>query len=433
MARIGIRREDKSRWEARVPLVPADVERLIRDHGLDVTVQTSPIRTFSDDAYRAVGAAVAEDLADCPIIMGVKEIPPARFETGKTYVFFSHVIKGQPANMPMLRRLMALGCQVIDYEKITDDQGRRLVFFGRFAGVAGMIDTLWALGERLKHEGVDNPFVRIRPAHRYDDLDHVRREIGAVSDSIRKDGLPDAIQPLVCGFAGYGQVSLGAQEIYDLLPVVEVSPEELPSVKPASRECHKIVFREEHMAERIDGSSPFELQEYYDYPDRYRASFFPQVPYLTMLVNCIYWEPKYPRLITRKQFQELYAEPGSTRLRIIGDITADLDGSLACTTRVTAPDKPIYVYDPATGQTPDGVAGNGPVILAVDFLPCEVPVDASIEFSRSLLPFMSRLAAADLSGSLAESGLPPELARAMIVYHGELTEPYGYIRDYLDE
>jgi saccharopine dehydrogenase (NAD+, L-lysine forming) len=433
MTRIGIRREDKSRWEARTPLVPADIQNLILKHGLEFTVQSSPIRAFPQEEFRAVGAETGEDLANCPIIMGVKEIPPHLLEKGKTYVYFSHVIKGQPKNMPMLRRLMELGCQLIDYEKIVDDKGRRLVFFGHYAGLAGMIDTLWALGRRLEREGISNPFARIEPAHQYRHLDHAKKEIAAVAEDIKKHGLPEAIQPFVCGFAGYGKVSQGAQEVFDLLPMVEVRPEDLPNLKPARDRCYKAVFHEDHMAERADASRPFELQEYYQHPERYRPTFFRHVPYLSVLVNCIYWEPRYPRLIDAEQFRALYCGSQPPRLRVIGDITCDIDGSLACTTRATGPDNPVYVYEPDTGRTEDGVAGRGPVVLAVDFLPCELPVDASIEFSRTLSPFIPALANADFSGSLADSGLPPELSRATILLRGRLTEPYAYLAEHVNK
>jgi saccharopine dehydrogenase (NAD+, L-lysine-forming) len=423
---IGIRHEDKSEWEGRAPLVPDQLKHLIDEAGLRFCVQTSPTRVFRDEQYRAAGATVATDLRDCPIIVGIKEIPVDRFEPNKTYVFFSHTIKAQPANMPMLRRIVELGCTLIDYERIVDDQGRRLVFFGRYAGLAGMIDTLWALGRRLQHEGIENPFTRIQPAHRYGDLAHFEREFVTVANDVRNHGLPDAIRPLVCGFAGYGQVSRGAQHIYDLLPVKEIAPEELPALPAEANTCYKVIFREEHMVERVDSSQPFQLQEYYQHPERYRANFFGHVRHLTVLVNCIYWEPKYPRMITREQFRELYAGD-QPRLRVVGDITCDVDGSLACTPRATDPGSPIYVYDPTTGQTRDGVAGNGPVVLAVSFLPCELPVDASNHFSSSFAPFVPGLAKADFSGSLEQSGLPPELQRATIVYRGALTEPYRHL------
>jgi alpha-aminoadipic semialdehyde synthase len=426
VAVIGIRREDKSEWEGRVPLVPDDLARLVREQGLRFHVQSAANRAFTDDAFRAAGAAVAEDLRDCPLILGVKEIPPEKLEPDKTYVYFAHVIKGQPANMPALRRLVELNCTLIDYERIVDDQNRRLVFFGRFAGLAGMIDTLWAFGQRLQHEGIESPFSRVRPAHRYDDLDHVRREFADLAQAIRRDGLPTAIRPLICGFAGYGQVSQGAQQIYDLLPITELAPEQLAEADPDANTCYKVVFREEHLVDRIDASRPFELTEYYEHPDRYRAAFFQHAPHLAILVNCIYWEPKYPRLISREQFQELYAAD-QPRLRVVGDITCDIDGSLACTTRSTDPASPIYVYDPASGETQDGVAGNGPVVLAVDFLPCELPVDASRYFSQAFSPFVPALANADLSKPLSDSGLPPELQRATIVHNGRLTEPYRYL------
>jgi alpha-aminoadipic semialdehyde synthase len=427
---IGIRREDKSRWEKRVPLVPEDVERLTREHGVQFAAEASETRAYPDEAYAAAGALVTQDLADCGIIMGVKEIPPAKLLAGKVYVYFSHTIKGQPANMPALRRILELGSTLIDYERIVDDENRRLVFFGRYAGLAGMIDTLWALGQRHKTEGIDSPFAKVRTAHEYDDLAHFRREIVAVAEEIRKGGLPAAIRPLICGFAGYGHVSQGAQEIYDLLPVREISPEELASVAPAADVCYKVVFREEHLVRRVDASRPFELQEYYRQPERYAADFMQYVPHLSVLVNCIYWEPKYPRLITREQFAELYS--GSPpRLRVVGDITCDIDGAVACTTRATDPGSPVYVYDPATGATRDGVAGNGPVVLAVDFLPCELPVDASAYFSKVLAPFIPSLAGADFSAPLEASGLPVELRRATIVYQGELTAPYRYLEQHL--
>ena len=428
---IGIRREDKSEWEARVPLVPSDIKQLVHEHGLRFRVQESATRAFSEDQYRAAGAEVNDDLSQCSIIMGVKEIPTEKLEAGKTYVCFSHTIKGQSASMAVLKRLLELGCQLIDYERIIDDDGRRVVFFGRFAGLAGMIDTLWALGRRLTHEGIETPFSDIKPAHSYETLQHAERAVKQAGEFLRDCGLPDTLGPLVCGFSGYGQVSKGAQEIFDLLPVREVEPEELPSISADTKSCIKVVFREEHLVRRTDASTAFDLQEYYDHPDRYEADFFRHVPHLTVLLNCIYWEPKYPRLITRDQFKELYAPPQQTRLRVIGDITCDVDGSLACTTRATDPGNPIYVYDTQTGKTTDGVVGNGPVVLAVDFLPCELPVDSSNDFSLTLTPYIAALAHADFARDIENSGLPPELQRATIVYQGKLTEPYRYLETHL--
>ena len=143
---IGIRREDKNEWERRVPLIPADVDQLAKEHKIEFVVQPSPIRIFKNEEYHSAGATISEDLATCSAVFAVKEIPEELFQEGKTYIFFSHTIKGQEHNMPMLKKMMEKKCQLIDYEKVADDKGRRLIFFGNFAGYAGMIDTLWALG-----------------------------------------------------------------------------------------------------------------------------------------------------------------------------------------------------------------------------------------------------------------------------------------------
>jgi alanine dehydrogenase len=139
---IGIRSETKSPWERRTPVNPDLARHLVEDERIRVLVQPSARRVFSDREFVRAGAEITTDLSDANVILGVKEIPPDALVAGKTYMFFSHVIKGQPYNMPMLRRLIDLGCTLIDYETVADDTGRRLVFFGRFAGLAGMIDTL---------------------------------------------------------------------------------------------------------------------------------------------------------------------------------------------------------------------------------------------------------------------------------------------------
>lgn len=431
MNRIGIRREDKSPWEARTPLVPADVQHLIADHGLEFTIQNASNRAFPAEEYRGAGAALADDLRDCPIIMGVKEIPPDQFETGKTYVFFSHTIKGQRKNLPMLRRLMELRCNLIDYEKIVDPQGRRLVFFGRYAGLAGMIDTLRVLGLRLQLEGIATPFMKVRPAHQYRNWPHAREELRGIAEEIRREGIPQPSRPLVFGFAGYGKVSGGAQEVFDLLPFEQISPDTLPALPPVGDRCYKVVFREEDMVQPCDPATSFDVQDYYRHPERYRPTFIQHVPYLTVLINGIYWEPRFPKLIDREQFRNLYSGATPPRLRVIGDISCDLDGSLACTTRYMTPDNPVYVYHPTSGETLDGVSGSGPVVLAIDFLPCELPVDASVEFSKALTPLIPALAQANFSAPLEASGLPLELAGATILLQGKLTDKYKYLSDYL--
>ena len=174
-ATLGIRREDKNRWEQRVPLTPQHVLELKKKYGIETFIQPSNIRVFSEDDYRKVGAHVQDSLTPSSVVFAVKEIPIDFFERGKTYVFFSHTIKGQKHNMPMLKKMMDMRCTLIDYERIVDKNGRRLVFFGRFAGLAGMVDTLWTFGQRLHWEQIDSPFTEIKQTIHYNDLEDIKK------------------------------------------------------------------------------------------------------------------------------------------------------------------------------------------------------------------------------------------------------------------
>ncbi|MHC5109526.1 MAG: bifunctional lysine ketoglutarate reductase /saccharopine dehydrogenase family protein [Planctomycetota bacterium] len=430
MHRIGIRREDKSKWEGRAPLTPAQVKSLKESHGIDFQVQSSPIRAFDDAAYEAAGARVENDLDACRVILAVKEIPPEKIKGRCVYVCFSHTIKGQPENMPLLGKVMQSGSTLIDYECIVDDAGRRRVFFGRFAGVAGMIDSLWSLGRRLQDEQIDNPFVAIEPAHRYADLAVALRAVSSLGEVIRRDGLPDSILPFVCGIAGYGNVSVGAQEVYDRLPVQTVRPDEVTALAPDPHTCYKVVFQESDIVRPADSKAGFDLQAYYDHPERFQPAFAPHARSLTMLINCIYWDARYPRLLTRNDLQDLY-KVERPKLKVIGDITCDVDGSLACTVKATTPDNPVYLYNTWTGETEDKLSGPGPLVLAVDFLPCELPVDSSHAFGEALIDLVPSLARADFTAHLTETGLPKDLQRATIVHRGELTPAFQHLQGHL--
>jgi len=438
-AGIGIRKEDKNRWERRVPLIPEHVRELVEEHGLRICLQPSEIRAFPNEEYVQAGAEIREDLSPCPVILGIKEMPPEFFEPGKTYVFFSHTIKGQPHNMPMLKRLLELGCTLIDYERIVDEQGKRLIFFGRHAGLAGMIDTLWALGKRLEWEGIASPFSEVQQTLHYKSLEEAKGAMAHVGERIEEEGLPEAIAPMIVGLAGYGHVSQGAQEILDLLPVREIGPEELPVIAEGPMDgniVYKVIFKEEHMVEPLSPDQEFELQDYYDHPERYRSKFEGYLPYLTVLMNCIYWEGRYPRFVTKEYLKQLYSGAGMEsakrpRLRVIGDISCDIEGAVECTLRATDPGNPVFVYDPFRDEAIDGVAGPGPVVLAVDNLPCELPQESSAEFSRVLKGFVPPIAQADWSDPLERCNLPPEIKRAVIAYRGELAPDYRYLEEFL--
>ncbi len=434
---IGIRREDKNKWEKRVPIIPDDVRTLVRDHHLEVVVQPAQDhRIFPDDAYRSAGARISESLDGCNAVFGVKEIPTNLFAPGVAYIFFSHVIKGQSYNMPMLRKMMQSGCSLIDYEKIEDDHHRRLIFFGRHAGLSGMVETLHALGQRLLNEGVPNPFSGILQPYQYHSLDEIKQVIREVGDRIRTDGLPSELTPFICGFTGYGNVSKGAQEIFDLLGGRALDPADVrrsvPKIKDARHVCHKVVFQERHLVETVSKNAVFDLKDYYEHPEEYRSVFMDYVPNLNVLVNCIYWTIRYPRLITLDDFHAMFSGPTAPALRVIGDISCDIDGSIEATVKATSVDSPMFVYDPVTGKATDGVDGRGVVIMSIENLPCEIAREASSDFSRVLTPFVPEISRANFDLPRESTGLSREIWDAVILKKGLLTPSYQYINQFLN-
>ena len=428
--KVGIRREDKNIWERRVPITPDDLAALSRESILSFCVQTSEIRTFPDTDYQAAGAEICEELADCPVVFAVKEIPLELFQPEAAYIFFAHVIKGQKYNMPMLQHMLDLKCTLIDYEKVTDEQGRRLIFFGRHAGMAGMIDTLWALGQRLEWEGTPTAFSQIQQSYHYADSDDAKEAVRRAGEGIATEGLPASLVPFVCGFAGYGNVGRGAQEIYDQLPVEEISPAELLALDEHDPHVvYKVVFKEVDTVTPRDPATAFDLAHFFQSPALYESQFERFIPQLTLLINAIYWTAASPRLVTKDYLRQHY----SPKLKVIGDISCDVEGAIEATVRSTEPDEPVFVYEPATGAAPAGLAGEGPVIMAVDNLPCELPAESSAEFSAALRDYVPAIVTADYSVPFADCALPPEIKRAVIAYGGDLTPDYRYIEQFLNQ
>lgn len=431
MKTLGIRFEDKSIWERRVPLSPAAVTQLV-DNGARVLVESSDRRVYPDAAYLEAGAEVVRDLSDAEVVFGVKEIPLDKLLADRVYVFFAHVIKGQPYNMPLLERLLDQRCTLIDYERIARD-GKRLVAFSREAGQAGMIDSLHFLGRRLALEGHHTPLAEIRPAHGYSALDDAKGHLVEVASHIRRDGLDLPDLPVVVGFTGKGRVSQGALDVFDLLDPLDCTPEDLAglSVDAHRNRLVKVQFRKKHLVEPKDPAATFDQVEYRTHPERYQGGPLPRfLPHVTLLVHGVFWTAAYPRFLTRRQTAEMW-RAGGRKLRVFGDVTCDIDGSVEMTYKATQPDHPTYVYNPLTDSFQDGVEGEGILVLAVDNLPCELPRDASRNFSKALSPFVESILRADFSKPFDALELPDEIRDAVITHQGELTPSYRYLAAHL--
>lgn len=430
---IGIRREDKNEWERRVPLVPEDLKKLKEKYGINTVIQPSKIRFFKDEDFSDAGIEVNEDLSKANTIFAVKEIPKQLFLQGKTYMFFAHVIKAQAYNMPMLKRMMELKCNLIDYERVVNEKNQRLIFFGRFAGLSGIIETLHAFGQKLKLQGHSTVLEKIKQPYQYGVLENAEEGLRQAAKELNNSGFPKGVSPIVVGFAGYGHVSKGAQELFDILPHKSLTPDELiknyEEIKKDNKHLFKVVFKEEDLVQRKSGA--FKLQEYYDHPEFYESKFEEYLPHLSVLVNCIYWSEKYPRLVTKDYLKKVKSTGNKPKLQVIGDISCDINGSIEFTYKVTKPDKPTFTYFTETDSYKEDLQKDGVTVMAIDILPSEFPRRASMEFSSVLKNYVYEIASADFNKSFLELELSFSIKKALILHKGELTEDYKYLQQFI--
>lgn len=428
--KLAVIQETKNRWERRTPLIPSDLARLARDHGVAIEAVASPIRIFADDVYRDAGAEIVESVGSADVVLGIKEPPIGEVGPGQTFLVFSHTIKGQDYNMQLLKRFMDQGATLIDYEPIVDDAGRRLIAFGRYAGIAGAIDTIWGLARRLEALGIEHPLAEAKLTWEYGTTARAWEAMEALGRCIRDDGFSEEMAPVVLGIVGCGNVGQGAGEVLDHLGAEQVRADQLGSLPADPRRVYRVDLVEQDLYERRDGGE-FVLQEYYEHPELFRSVADGYLDHITGLINTAYWDARYPRVVPRESLRR-FADSRS-RMLVVGDVACDVQGSVEATTRCTDLDDPAYVYDPFTGESPAGFEGRGTAVLSVDHLPCELSEEASTYFSQILGGLMPGLIHADMSGDLAGAGLPPELERAVIVWKGELAPNYRHLREYLQK
>lgn len=446
---VGILREGKSkRGEKRTPITP-DIARLIVSWGHKLTIQSAihpdtgdEKRTFKDSEYRKAGAHISEDLSSADVIFGLKEVFHTRILPGKVYCFFSHTHKGQIKNRQMLKKLADLKSTLIDYELITSDKNERLITaFTYNAGYAGMVDSLWALGQRLRISGIPNIFETIPQAVEGQDLLSIRKVIAEAADKIKKEGTPKQNTPMIVCFLGRGKTAFGAREIFNLLPFQDISIDEVEQTfKHGSRKLLYALQLGTEDIYRLRKNISFKFDEYETLQKRGRRNFYmnhPEyfesnldkvLPFVTVIMNCVTWSDNYPRSITKAMTNELWI--ANPTLRIIGDITCDPNGSIEFS-KETWIDDPVYIYNPVTDSIKNGFNGEGIAVMAVTNLPCEFSADASIQFGEDLHPYLKKIIKADYKGSLAESNLPEEIKRAVILWKGNFTSKYSYMKKYL--
>ncbi|MCQ9205684.1 MAG: hypothetical protein NG737_05165 [Omnitrophica bacterium] len=426
---VGILKETKQ-WEYRAPLVPSDVRWLVK-LGVGVEVESSPERIFRDQEYKKSGARIVNKIQKASFLVGIKEPQVADLCPDTIYMIFSHTIKGQFKNMPLLKACLKKKIVLIDYEKIVDSRGKRLVYFGRFAGICGAIDSLHYLGKKLEYRGFNNPFSIIQPAHKYISLKAAKKDLELVRQKIRQQGFREELSPFLIGVTGHGSVSRGVQEVLELLNPIEIHPKDiLRFIHHQRKKYHRlykiVFFREEKL--RAKNGKGFYFEEYLNNPGQFESNLDKYVPYLNMLIHTSYWDKRFPRMVTKKMIHNL-AKKKVFRLEFIGDLSCDINGSIELTYRATTPEAPTFTYIPQKKKFVDGYNSSGVTVLAVDNLPAQLPRDSSTEFSGFIREYVYQIATQGVKDITQHMALPREIRRAVITEAGRLTRDFSYLKD----
>jgi saccharopine dehydrogenase (NAD+, L-lysine forming) len=398
--RIGILRETRNPPDRRVPLTPPQIIALEELYpGVEFFVQPSDFRCYSNDEYEYLDIPLKEDLRDCDILMGVKEIDKRTFIPGKTYMFFAHVAKKQHHNQVMFREMVEKGLSLIDYELLATDEGDRVVAFGKYAGIVGAYNGLRA-------RGINTNRFRLKPAYQCRDLDEMWAGLRLIE-------LKPGLKMLV---TGGGRVSHGAMETLAVCNIVQVSPEDY-----LNREFDVPVFCQigpEYYTRHKHGQQ-FKFRHFMKHPEEYEAAFIPFTRVTDILITGHFWDPRSPVLFTKDDMKR-----PDFRISVIADITCDLNGSVPSTLRVTTISDPFYSYNPHLEiEEPAFSRPSNITVMSVDNLPGELPRDASHDFGRLL---MQNVMHDLLSGSGS-----PMIDRATILKDGKLTPVFAYLEDYL--
>ncbi|ELK13911.1 Alpha-aminoadipic semialdehyde synthase, mitochondrial [Pteropus alecto] len=438
---MALRREDVNAWERRAPLAPRHIKG-ITNLGYKVLIQPSNRRAIHDKEYVKAGGILQEDISEACLILGVKRPPEDKLMSKKTYAFFSHTIKAQEANMGLLDEILRQEIRLIDYEKMVDHRGIRVVAFGQWAGVAGMINILHGMGLRLLALGHHTPFMHIGMAHNYRNSSQAVQAVRDAGYEISLGLMPKSIGPLTFVFTGTGNVSKGAQEVFNELPCEYVEPHELKEVSKTGdlRKVYGTVLsRHHHLVRKTDGT--YDPVEYDKYPERYITRFNTDIaPYTTCFINGIYWEQNTPRLLTRQDAQSLLAPVKSSvvgvegcpalphKLVAICDISADTGGSIEFMTECTTIERPFCMYDADQHIIHDSVEGSGILMCSIDNLPAQLPIEATEYFGDMLYPYVEEMILSDATQPLESQNFSPVVRDAVITSNGTLPDKYKYIQ-----
>lgn len=397
---IAIIREEKIPQDTRTPSTPKQARQINEAYqSVNVYCQSSNIRCYTDKEYQNEGIEIIEDVSHCDILLGVKEVKIELLIPEKTYFFFSHTIKKQPYNQKLLREIVKKKISLVDYECLTDGNGIRVIAFGRWAGIVGTYNALWTYGKKYGA-------FSIKRAFECKDLNELFAEL-------KKVELP----PIKMLITGNGRVSKGGLEVLDAAGFKKVDPEQYlfqQFSEPVYTQIDVNVY-----TKRKD-KQPFSFEHFFKHPVQYKSNFKTFAKTTDILIMGAYWNPNAPRLFEMEE-----AKDPSFKIRVIADITCDINGSVPTTIRSTTIEDPVYDYDLQKFTELRAFSDDKQLsIMAIDNLPNELPRDASESFGNQLIEFVLP--------ELLKDGEQAIIKNATIAEEGDLTQKFEYLRNYLN-
>ena len=398
--RIGLIREGKIPIDRRVPLAPVSAQYINQTvSNVEVVCQSSPHRAFTDQEYADVGVSVVSDVSDCDILMGVKEVPIDQLIPGKTYFFFSHTIKKQEYNRSLLQAIMEKQITLIDYECLTNSTGNRLLAFGRYAGIVGAYNTIWAYGQRYR-------LFNLARAKDCFDLEQLQLEFVKVM-----------LPPVKIALTGGGRVAKGAMEVLMGMGIRRVSPMQFLEQDYDEPVFVQLNARDYHVHKE---GLEFNRRGFFVNPEDYQGGFLPFARQADILIAGAYWDPKAPVLFSANDVLK-----PDFKIKVIGDITCDIEGSIPSTKKASTIDEPLYDYNPSEDSVELSLSDEANItVMSIDNLPGELPRDASLDFGED---FIQKV----LPG-LVQTEVDDIINRATITHRGALTNEFAYLQEFVE-
>ena len=397
--KFGIIKERKNPPDRRVVFTPEELQRLQNEHPeAKIKVESSDIRIFTDLQYADLGIEIATDMTDCDVLFGVKEVPLDALIPNKKYFFFSHTIKKQPHNRKLLQAILDKKIDLYDHETIVDGNFKRLIGFGRYAGIVGAYNGIRAFG--IKFELFNLP----------------KAETLSGKDALVQKLKRQILPPIKIVLTGHGKVGNGAKEILDAMKIKEVSVENYLTkvyTEPVYTQLDILDYNK-----RLDGK-PSSKEDFYKNPTEYVSDFerFTKVSDIFMAGH--FYANDAPVILTLDMLRS-----NDNKIKVVADISCDVDGPIACTIKASTIAEPLFGFHPVENKEVDVFHPAAIVVMSVDNLPCELPKDASEGFGEM---FMEHVIPAFFNGD--KDGI---LERAKVTENGHLTERFQYLKDYAE-